>query len=305
MLKGEIMKGPRRNFPEILSKTLEIPNDSISDHYKFGKVIGLGQYGTVKEAWSLVDPDIHVAVKILDLKGIAKTFKSICCEVSSLKQADHPNIIKLLQVFKDEIKLYLVFEYVDGIDLSDYITEHIKISESKAIHILKQIVNTIDYLHSIHICHRDIKLDNIMVNLDNLETKLIDFGFATTINERGRLKGKIGTPYYVAPEVISGTYGQECDMWSIGIMTYYMLVGDPPFNAESDSELFDNIVHNEVPYHQKHWEQISPEAVDFIQKLLNKDQHKRMTAKEAISHPWLTQGKTSNSPELSTNTESP
>jgi hypothetical protein len=77
MLKGEIMKGPRRNFSEILSKTLDIPNDLISDHYKFGKVIGLGQYGTVKEAWSLDDPNIHVAVKILDLKGIAKTFKSI------------------------------------------------------------------------------------------------------------------------------------------------------------------------------------------------------------------------------------
>jgi calcium-dependent protein kinase len=123
MLKGEIMKGPKRNFSDILSKTLEIPDESINDHYAFGKVVGLGQYGTVREARSIVDPNVRVAVKILDLKGIAKTFKSICCEVSSLKQANHPNIIKLLQVFKDELKLYLVFEYVDGVDLSDYITE--------------------------------------------------------------------------------------------------------------------------------------------------------------------------------------
>lgn len=305
MLKGEIMKGPKRNFSEILSKTLEIPEESIKDHYTFGKVIGLGQYGTVRDARNIVDPSIRVAVKILDLKGIAKTFKSICCEVSSLKQANHPNIIKLLQVFKDELNLYLVFEYVDGVDLSDYITERIKISESKAIHVLKQIVSTIEYLHSIHICHRDIKLDNIMVNTENFEIKLIDFGFATKFTDRERLKGKIGTPYYVAPEVISGTYGKECDMWSIGIMTYYMLVGDPPFNAESDSELFDNIITNDVVYNHPDWKKISPEAIDFIQKLLNKDQYKRMTAKEAISHPWLNQEDMHTCHELSINTDSP
>ena len=81
-----------------------------------------------------------------------------------------------------------------------------------------------------------------MVNPDTLEIKLIDFGFSTKFSDRERLKGKIGTPYYVAPEIIKGFYGKECDMWSIGIMTYYMLVGDPPFNAESDNELFENIV---------------------------------------------------------------
>jgi calcium-dependent protein kinase len=142
----------------------------------------------------------------------------------------------------DDEKLYLVFEYVDGSDLSDYITESIKIGEEKTIKILQQICSTINYLHSIHICHRDIKLDNIMVNPDTLEIKLIDFGFSTKFSDRERLKGKIGTPYYVAPEIIKGFYGKECDMWSIGIMTYYMLVGDPPFNAESDNELFENIV---------------------------------------------------------------
>lgn len=114
-----------------------------------------------------------------------------------------------MEVFKDETKLYLVFEYIDGVDLSDYITERIKISEEKASYILHQICSTIDYLHSIHICHRDIKLDNIMINPETLEIKLIDFGFATKFSERERMKGKIGTPYYVAPEVISGSYGKE------------------------------------------------------------------------------------------------
>ena len=158
----------------------------------------------------------------------------------------------------DAKKFYLVFEYVDGIYLSDYITERIKIDEEKAITILQQICSTINYLHSIHICHRDIKLDNIMINPDTLEIKLIDFGFATNFNEDDRLKGKIGTPYYVAPEVLKGTYGQECDMWSLGIMTYYMLVGDPPFNAESNSELFDIIIKHKVPFLKKDWEHVSP-----------------------------------------------
>lgn len=97
-----------------------------------------------------------------------------------------------------------------------------------------------------------------MINPDTLEIKLIDFGFATKCNDRERLKGKIGTPYYVAPEVLKGTYGKECDMWSLGIMTYYMLIGDPPFNAESDSELFETIIMTDVPYHQDYWSNVSP-----------------------------------------------
>lgn len=197
----------------------------------------------------------------------------------------------------DHKKLYLVFEYVDGLDLSDYILENTKISEEKAIKILKQICSTINYLHSIHICHRDIKLDNIMVNPETLKIKLIDFGFATKFSDRERLKGKIGTPYYVAPEILKGTYGKECDMWSIGIMTYYMLVGDPPFNAESDNELFDNIVSNEVQYAPKIWSNISEEAQDFVRNLLIKDPESRMTATKAMSHPWLDPISTPRSPE--------
>lgn len=287
MIKGKFLQGDKRDFAENLRTTLDIPDEQITNHYKFGKVIGMGQYGTVKEAVSLADPNSRVAVKILDLKGLSKTFKSIWCEVSSLKQANHPNIIKLLQVFMDEKKLYLVFEFIDGIDLSDYITERIKISEDKAAYILQQICSTINYLHSIHICHRDIKLDNIMINAETLEIKLIDFGFATKIGDKDKLKGKIGTPYYVAPEVISGSYGKECDMWSIGIMTYYMLVGDPPFNAESDNELFDSIVWTEVPYLEKDWKHISPEGVDFVQKLLTKSPEKRMKPQDALRHVWM------------------
>lgn len=202
-----------------------------------------------------------------------------------------------MQVFMDERKLYLVFEFIDGVDLSDYITERRRLSEEKAVFILQQICSTINYLHSIHICHRDIKLDNIMINPDTLETKLIDFGFATKCSDRERLKGKIGTPYYVAPEVLKGTYGKECDMWSLGIMTYYMLVGDPPFNAESDNELFDSIMHTDVPYLKKDWSNISPEAFDFVQKLLIKDPSKRLTAYEALNHPWLERDFSTPSPE--------
>ena len=209
MLKGEILKGSKENFVENLKETLDIPEECISSHYKFGKVIGIGQYGTVKEAWSLRKPTTHVAVKILDMKGLWKTFKSICCEVSSLKQANHENIIKLYEVFKDDRKLYLVFEYVEGMDLFDYITESNWIKEEKARYILQQIVATIDYLHSIHICHRDIKLDNIMVDTGTHQIKLIDFGFSTKFTDRESLRGKIGTPYYVAPEVLKGNYGKE------------------------------------------------------------------------------------------------
>lgn len=223
--------------------------------------------------------------------------------MSSLKQADHPNIIKLIKCFKDDLKLYLVFEYIEGKDLSDYITERIKLTENETKFILEQICSTINYLHSIHICHRDIKLDNIMINPETHEIKLIDFGFATKFSERERLKGKIGTPYYVAPEVLKGSYGGECDMWSIGIMTYYMLVGDPPFNAESDHELFDNIINNPVPFYVKDWSGVSESCKDFVKRLLIKDPSKRMSASEAVNHPWLAYNHSLNS-ESETRSES-
>mmetsp|Transcript_7161 Transcript_7161/g.8065 ORF Transcript_7161/g.8065 Transcript_7161/m.8065 type:complete len:185 (+) Transcript_7161:146-700(+) len=183
MLTKETLKSPK-NFAENLTKTIEISEDSIEIHYKLGKIIGIGHYGTVKEAWSLKEPPTYVAIKILDLDQIEKTFKSICCEVSSLRQANHENIIKIHQVFMDKKHLYLILDFIEGVDLSDYICELGGLEETKSKYILLQILKTINYLHSIHICHRDIKLDNIMINQETLEIKLIDFGFATEFSEK-------------------------------------------------------------------------------------------------------------------------
>lgn len=187
----------------------------------------------------------------------------------------------------DEKNCYLVLEFVDGVDLSEFIIDGYKLREKEVKHVMQQLSSTIEYLHSIHICHRDIKLDNIMVNTDTFDIKLIDFGFSTKFSDRGNLKGKIGTPYYVAPEVLKGVYGKECDMWSLGVMTYYMITGDPPFHAESDSELFDAIIKADVTYTKKQLKDISKEAQDFISRLLVKTPDFRMTAQECLEHPWL------------------
>ncbi|CAI2373779.1 unnamed protein product [Moneuplotes crassus] len=304
LIKGEILKDSNKSFAENLRKSLNISEQNIYDFYKIGKVVGIGEYGTVREGWSLAEDSLKVAIKILDLKEIQKTFKSICCEVSSLKQANHKNIIKLHQVFMDDKKVYLVLEYVDGVDLSDFIVDGYKLREKEVKYILQQMTSTIEYLHSIHICHRDIKLDNIMVNTDTFDIKLIDFGFSTNFSELDHLNCKCGTPYYVAPEVLKGSYGKECDMWSIGIMTYYMLTGEPPFHSDSDSKLFDSIIKDEVMYPTKVWYNISSEARDFIEKLLIKDCKKRMTAEESLEHEWLYEGDKSSSTRSDTKCES-
>lgn len=164
--------------------------------------MGKGSYGIVREATLIKDPETKVAVKAMSLEKLSKRFKSICCEVDSLRSCDHPNIVKFVDVFLGQENLYLVTELIDGIDLYDFVQEQGRLSEEDTVTILKQILNTIEYLHSIGVCHRDIKLDNIMINPDTLTIKLLDFGFSTKVKRSEKMDKQLGTPYYIAPEVL-------------------------------------------------------------------------------------------------------
>jgi len=181
-------------------------------------------------------------------------------------------------------------ELVTGGELFDRIVEKGSYSEEDAKTLVRKIVSAIEYLHSLNIAHRDLKPENLLVKsiADDTEVKIADFGLSKIIDEQKMMQTACGTPGYVAPEVLNAEgYDKEVDMWSIGVITYILLCGFPPFYSESVPEVFEQIMKAEFDYPEEYWADISENAKDFINSLLVVDVSKRMTARQTLEHKWL------------------
>ena len=170
-----------------------------------------------------------MAVKVLKVKDIKKQFKHLYNEILTLRNTDHPNIIKLIEIFHESKfdengkfkklnKIYLVMEYFHGQNLFEYLMKKSTLREDKVAMIVSQILRALKYLHKNKICHRDLKMENIMIDPLSKFVKIIDFEFSRKFKEY-ELRSQIGTPYYLAPEVIKGSYSYQCDLWSLGVLT--------------------------------------------------------------------------------------
>lgn len=165
-----------------------------------------------------------------------------------LTMIDHPNIIKLYEIYEDIKYFYLIMELCVGGELFDRIIArvdtHNMFTEREAAIIFKQLMGAISYCHTQSICHRDLKPENLLL-LNKSETspiKVIDFGLSKIFNPGfKKMKTKVGTAYYVSPEVLEGDYDEKCDIWSCGVILYILLTGDPPFNGRSDQEIYTKI----------------------------------------------------------------
>jgi len=215
-------------------------------------------------------------------------------EMEILQKVHHPNIIALKEMIDTKDKIYFVMELVTGGELFDRIVEKGSYSEEDAKELVRKIVSAVEYLHSKEIAHRDLKPENLLVkSLENdTEVKIADFGLSKIIDQEKMMQTACGTPGYVAPEVLQAEgYGEEVDMWSIGVITYILLCGFPPFYSESVPEVFEQIMKAEYDYPAEYWDDISDDAKDFINHLLVVDVKKRLTAKKALEHAWLKTGK--------------
>ena len=266
----------------------------VLNYYSIIKVIGEGSFGKVFKVKQKSTGNIF-AMKLVskNTKTHQSNNKNFLKEIYILKKLDHPNILKIYEYFTNEKNWYFILEYVSGGELYDKICEMNYYNENKAAIIMKQILSCISYLHKMNIVHRDIKPENMMLKEkdnkeNNLEIKLIDFGTATEIKKKNKkLTEKIGSPYYMAPELIKGNYSFECDVWSCGIIMYILLIGYPPFDGKNNKTLYENIKNNEVDFSGSDWLKISKEAKDLISKLLEKNPNKRISAFEALQHPWI------------------
>lgn len=235
-------------------------------------------------------------------------FDELRTEIEILRRLDHKNIIKLHDVFETKTELYLVMELCAGGELFDRIKSQGSYNEKDAAFVLRQITEGLAYLHKNNVAHCDLKPDNFLFSTQSKDSpvKIIDFGMSKFVKRRHYFHSLRGTPYYIAPEVIQGHYSYHCDMWSLGVVMFVMLFGYPAFHADNDDEIFRLILRGFEPVVKKGYKAHFPadipcsdSAKDLIAKLLTKDTAKRLTAEEALMHPWLTGETASTTPLVS------
>ena len=259
--------------------------------YKFKEVLGGGHFGTVRVAYKRKEePRRYYAIKSISKKNLSPSdLEDLIKEVDIISGLDHPVIIDFYETYQDEFFFHIVMELCKGKEVFQKIASEGKIEEKKVAIVINKVLNAIAYCHSRGITHRDIKPENILfeTNEQNSEIKLIDFGLSRKYSVDQKMHTILGTPYYIAPEVLKGNYDEKCDIWSIGALTYIMLSGEPPFKGKSNNEIFMKIIKDPIKFNPYKWNNLSENSKNFIKLCLNKDPNKRPNAVEALGHVWF------------------
>lgn len=291
------LEDKKKQIPEELHQSIELHTEGgslwkdIRSVYKFKDVIGGGHFGTVRLAYKKnIEPKKLYAIKSISKKNITeKDLEEMIKEVDIISSLDHPNIIKFHETYNDEYYFHIVMEVARGKDVFDKIIEEGVLSENTVAHITYKVLSALVYCHYRGISHRDIKPENILFEHESNqgEIKLIDFGLSRKYHAQEKMQTVLGTPYYVAPEVLKGSYDERCDVWSVGAFMFIMLSGEPPFNGKNNNAIFKRILNEEVSYPPEKFKNVSKEAMDLMKHCLIKDPSKRLTAEQALHHKWF------------------
>ena len=264
-------------------KHKEYPNTD-TNFYKYGRILGKGAFGKVNLALHLASGRL-VAIKSFNKKKLTtkRAKRKIRTEIEALSKLRNPFCTQIYDYFETDTHILIVMEYVCG-DLLSYIRKRAKISEPTAKIIFKQIIKGLQYIHKKKIVHRDIKLDNVLIDLTNT-VKICDFGVSRILQPGDIMYEHCGTPAYISPEIFKdeGYEGFSCDIWSAGVTLYYMLAGIQPFKANKIEDLKDIILKGEF----EPIADVSKEANDLIKGMLELDPNKRISIEDILKHPWL------------------
>ncbi|XP_071964629.1 calcium/calmodulin-dependent protein kinase type IV-like [Antedon mediterranea] len=267
-----------------------INTKDISTKYTLKGVLGRGATSVVYEC-SENGTEKKYAAKAIEKKV---NQKELAVEIKILFKIDHQNIIKLREIFEESRKIYLVLDLVTGGELFDRIVERGQYSERDAAHCVRQICSGVSYLHDNDIVHRDLKPENLLYATkdDDAVLMIADFGLSKIMSDDVQMKTVCGTPGYCAPEILRGPeheYKNDVDMWSVGVIIYILLCGYEPFYANSDKEIYRKILNVDYQFNSPWWDDVSTNAKDLISKCIVKT--KRLTANEALQHPWVRESK--------------
>ncbi|KAJ8572101.1 hypothetical protein K7X08_008612 [Anisodus acutangulus] len=264
---------------------------NIRDLYTLGRKLGQGQFGTTYLCTELSSGIEYACKSIAKRKLISKEdVDDVQREIQIMHHlAGHKNIVSIKGAYEDPFYVHIVMELCSGGELFDRIIQRGHYTERKAAELTKIIVGVVEACHSLGVMHRDLKPENfLLVNKDDdFSLKAIDFGLSVFFKPGQIFTDVVGSPYYVAPEVLLKHYGPEADVWTAGIILYILLSGVPPFWAETQQGIFDAVLKGHIDFDSDPWPLISESAKDLIRKMLCMRPSERLTAHEVLCHPWI------------------
>ncbi|XVE61349.1 hypothetical protein DITRI_Ditri06bG0032400 [Diplodiscus trichospermus] len=264
---------------------------NVKELYSLGRKLGQGQFGTT---FLCVEKGTE---KEFACKTIAKRKLTTKEDVEDVRReihimhhlAGHPNVIQIIGAHEDAVAVHVIMELCAGGELFDRIIQRGHYTERKAAALARVIVGVIEACHSLGVMHRDLKPENFLFINHEEESplKTIDFGLSMFFKPGETFSDVVGSPYYVAPEVLLKHYGPECDVWSAGVIIYILLCGVPPFWDETEQGIFEQVLRGELDFISEPWPSISDSAKDLVRRMLVRDPKKRLTAHEVLCHPWV------------------
>lgn len=253
------------------------------------KILGSGCSGHVLLGSSKINNNQKVAVKAIRVAGLeGDKLQQLMSEVEVFLSLDHPHVTRLFDVYETSEELYLVMECLAGGELFDRLEKRQKFSEQDAADAVQQMLLAVNYVHSHGIVHGDIKLENFLYDHDDSDhLKLIDFGFSKVLEPDMKRQTSFGTLGYAAPEVLERKLTSQSDLWSLGVTAFILLTGRMPFSGTTTVQM-ENIALGNFAMRKEIWKELSADAFDFVESLLQVDPHLRLTAQRALDHRWIT-----------------
>ncbi|KAH0724321.1 hypothetical protein KY285_000166 [Solanum tuberosum] len=274
-----------------VDSVLKTRTGHLKEHYNLGEKLGHGQFGTT---FLCIEKGTG---KKYACKSIAKRKLLTDEDVDDVRReiqimhhlSGHPNVISIKGAYEDAVAVHVVMELCTGGELFDRIIKRGHYSERQAAELARTILGVVEACHSLGVMHRDLKPENFLFVNEEEDSplKTIDFGLSMFFKPGQIFDDVVGSPYYVAPEVLRKRYGPEADIWSAGVIIYILLSGVPPFWGESEEEIFDEVLHGDIDFELDPWPKISQGAKDLVRRMLIRDPKKRLTAHEVLCHPWV------------------
>ncbi|XP_071709665.1 calcium-dependent protein kinase 1-like [Rutidosis leptorrhynchoides] len=273
------------------ASVLQRKTGNLKEFYTLGKKLGQGQFGVTFLCIEKATGELYACKSIAKRKLLTDDdVEDVRREIQIMHHlGEHRNVISIKGAYEDAVAVHLVMELCKGGELFDRIIQRGHYTERKAAELTRTIVGVVEACHSLGVMHRDLKPENFLF-VDKREDallKTIDFGLSAFFKPGESFHDVVGSPYYVAPEILKKNYGPEADVWSAGVIVYILLSGVPPFWAETETGIFDQVLHGDLDFSSDPWPSISDSAKDLVRRMLVRDPKKRLTAHEVLCHPWV------------------